>query len=71
MARTIEEVLREQLGSLLFQHAQLLAQLEQATDKLKALHEELTTLRQQPPARGPIVDPLDCVSGKASGELSN
>ncbi len=51
MARTREQVLQEQLGALAFQNAILLADLEAAQERLKAI--EAASAKQTAPADPP------------------
>jgi cell division protein FtsB len=49
MARTMEEILREQLGAMSLQIANLVAQLETLRDEKKELADEIAKLKKTEP----------------------
>jgi hypothetical protein len=49
MARTAEQLIKEQLGNLIVQNAQLMASLEELTEKLKVTQEALDEMQKHKP----------------------
>lgn len=49
MARTLEQIVQEQLGAVMLQNARLLSELEAAQERLKGLDAEAAKAKEAPP----------------------